>query len=96
MVKLLHVRSSERKGKKLVAKFLLDNGRFKTVNFGAKNSTTFAEGASDSKRLAYIARHKVNEDWTNPLTAGALSRYVLWEKKSIRAGVADFKRRFKV
>jgi len=30
------------------------------------------------------------------LSAGALSRYVLWEKKSIRAGVADFKRRFKV
>jgi len=96
MVKLLYVRNSGRKEKKLVAKFLLDSGRTRTVNFGAKNSTTYAEGASDVKRLAYIARHKVREDWTNPLTAGALSRFVLWEKKSIKAGVADFKKRFKI
>ncbi len=96
MVKLLYVRRSERKEKKLVAKFLLDNGKSRTIHFGAKNSTTYAEGGSDSKRLAYIARHSVREDWTNPLSAGALSRYVLWQRKSIKAGVADFKKRFKV
>ena len=25
-----------------------------------------------------MARHGVNEDWNNPLTAGTLSLYLLW------------------
>jgi hypothetical protein len=34
------------------------------------------------KKDAYLARHKVNEDWTTPYNAGSLSRWILWNKKT--------------
>jgi len=95
-MKLLYVRRSDRKGKKFVAKFSLDNGSERTVHFGSVVSTTFSEGASESKKSAYLARHKVRENWNDPLSAGALSRWIAWNKRSLRASIADFKKRFKL
>jgi hypothetical protein len=48
----------------------------------------------DKKKDAYIARHKVNENWNDPKSAGALSRYILWNKTTLSASIADFKKRF--
>ena len=92
LLKVIHAPHGS--GKKLVAIFDND-GRQKKIPFGAYNSETFSEGASNEKRLAYIARHKVNEDWST-INAGSLSRYVLWEKPSISAGVAFFKKKYNV
>lgn len=44
---------SDRKNKKL--KILTPSNKW--VHFGAKNSTTFIEGASEKKRNSYRARH---------------------------------------
>jgi len=84
--------------KKLVASFCECKGKSKCapedrkkIAFGSKSSTTFAEGATEQKRDAYLARHRVNEDWTKP-NAGSLSRWVLWSAKSISAGVKNFKK----
>jgi GrpB-like predicted nucleotidyltransferase (UPF0157 family) len=38
---------------------------------------------AEKKRRAYIARHKVNENWSNPNTAGYFSRWLLWEEPNI-------------
>ncbi len=38
---------------------------------------------AEKKRKAYIARHKVNENWSNPNTAGYFSRWLLWEEPNI-------------
>ncbi len=46
------------------------------------------------KKNAYIARHKVNENWNDPTSAGALARYILWNKKTLTDSIADFKQRF--
>jgi hypothetical protein len=75
--------------KKLVAHF--DTG--KTIKFGSKNSKTFAEGASKEKQQAYLARHRVNENWSS-VNPGSLSRYVLWSAQSISQGVKNFKNKF--
>ena len=66
------------------------------VKFGQYGSKTFAEGASVQDKKNYIARHKVNEDWNNPLSAGALARWILWEYPSIKEGVKYFNQRFKL
>ena len=71
--------------KKLIAIF--DNGR--TIQFGSKGSKTYAEGASEEKRDAYLARHRVNENWSK-VNPGSLSRYVLWSAKSIKQGIKNF------
>ena len=86
--------------KKLVATFCQCKGTTKClpkdrkrIAFGSKNSTTFVSGATETERDNYIKRHQVNEDWSK-INAGSLSRYILWSKKTISAGIAEFKKRF--
>ena len=62
------------------------------INFGAEGAETFADGASESKRAAYLARHgapSAGEKWDDPSTAGFWARWVLWEKKRPRAGFSE-------
>ena len=70
--------------KRLKAVYKFKDGRTKTVNFGMKGSKgTFADGSSEEKKQAYIARHKkLNEDWSDIFSAGFMSRWVLWSEKS--------------
>ena len=78
------------KGKRYTAVF--SNGR--RISFGQPGATTFADGAPPAKRAAYIARHRPNEDWNNPYTAGALSRWLLWEEPGIEKALEAFRERF--
>jgi len=95
-MKLLSIKPSSNNDKKLMATF--SNGR--TIHFGAKglkDFTIYSKGDKDvakQKKDAYIARHKVNENWNDPTTAGALSRWVLWNLPTKEASIADFKKRF--
>ena len=98
-VKLLSIKKSPIKGKKLRASFST-NGKTKTVDFGAsgygdyirynKKNKTIAE----NKKRSYIARHKVRENFSNFMSPGSLSRYILWGKPSLKSSIADYKRRF--
>jgi len=98
-MKLLFIKPSTNEDKKLMAKFD-NNGRTKTIHFGAKGymdyTKYYAKDPAEAKikRDAYDARHKVNEDWSNPQTAGTLSKYILWNKSTIEASKRDFKKRF--
>jgi hypothetical protein len=100
MRKLLSINKSTKKDKKLQAIFEVD-GKQRTIHFGATGYNDYTiyyktEGKSvaDKKKDAYLARHKVNETWNDPMTAGSLSRWVLWNKPSISASISDFKKRF--
>jgi hypothetical protein len=84
--------------KKLDAEFCMCQGKTKCkpgerkhILFGSKTSKTYAEGATEQTKNAYLARHRVNEDWTKP-NAGSLSRYILWSAKSIQEGIKNFKK----
>ena len=67
----------------------------KTVRFGAKGYTDYTIDATDGQRKNYIARHRKNENFEDSLTAGSLSRYILWGKsRDIDKNIADFKDRF--
>ena len=69
----------------------------KEIRFGAKGYTDYTLGASDGQRANYIARHRVNEKFEDPLTAGSLSRYILWgESRNIDENIAAFKNKFDV
>lgn len=94
MVNLVSIKPSKIKGKKYTAVFQLKDNKTKTTHFGASGYTDFIKSGGDEKRKkAYIARHR-KENWTTPMTAGTLSRYVLWNKKSLSSSIADYKRRF--
>jgi|TARA_R110000868_G_scaffold261_1_gene2302 hypothetical protein len=82
---------------KLNAKFInKDTGREKNTKFGAVGYTDFTKGATEEQKKAYITRHTKNENWSNATSAGALSRYILWNKKSVSASTADYKKKFSV
>lgn len=100
---LLSIKNSTKPDKKLEALFCLCKKKdeckgknHKVVHFGSKGSSTYLDHKDDKKKDAYLARHKVNEDWTKPTTAGALSRFILWNKKTLSSSIADFKNRFKL
>ena len=92
-MKLVSVERSSNKNKKYVASFDLGD-KTKKVHFGQKGSLTFIDHKNEKKKDAYLARHKVNEDWSKPDSAGALSRFILWNKETLSASIADFKKRF--
>ena len=102
-MKLLSVKPSDRADKKYTATFCMCNGETKCcdrerkkVHFGAKNSSTYLDHQDDQKKAAYIARHMKNENFNKPTTPGSLSRWISWNKTTLSASIADFKRKFKL
>ena len=93
-MKLLSISPSSKADKKYMAKFQMDTGRTKTTHFGAAGYDDYIKSKNEVKKAAYIARHKVNENFSDPTTAGALSRWVLWNKPTLSASIADYKSRF--
>lgn len=108
-MKLLKILPSKISGKKYTAYFLLSDGREKIVHFGAagmrdytlindKNSKWYLPKILDRNvtKESYLRRHRKNEDWNNPMTAGALSRWILWNKKTLGGSIKHFKNKFKL
>lgn len=99
----VQIRASTRQGKKLMAIFLDDSGkRLQTVHFGCARCRDYVAWSAvnprlaDAKRAAYLKRHgaaAARENWTNLRTPGALSRWILWEKRTLPAAIAAFAKR---
>jgi len=101
-MKLLSIKPSDRKEKRYVAEFCECSGntmckseKRKRTHFGFKGGSTYIDHKDDKKKDAYIARHRVAENWNDPTSAGALARYILWNKKTLTESTLDFKRKFK-
>lgn len=90
----LTLKPSTREGYKKMAIFRAADGKRKTVHFGAAGMSDYTKHKDPARKARYVARHRKRENWDDPYTAGALSRWVLWNKPSYRASVQDFKRRF--
>ena len=98
-MKLISVTESDKPDKKMMAKFEQDSGRTKTIHFGAikngKKMDDYTITHDKEQRARYIARHDKNEDWSNPMTAGALSRFILWGDSTSRAkNISSYRRKF--
>ena len=92
-LKLLSIARSTNPDKKYMAVFERD-GRPLTTHFGAKGMSDMTQHGDPERRLAYLKRHRANEDWNDPTTAGALSRWILWETPSIRKNIELYRKRF--
>lgn len=95
-MKLIAVVKQPNHKKKFKATFELDDGKTKIVRFGTSSNYVSNPAKTKQHRENYIKRHKANnEDFFDPLTAGALSRWILWgESRSFASNVIDFKRKF--
>lgn len=98
------IKLSDKPDKRYMAVFYDKNKKVKTTHFGyaitdkgiKKYGSTYIDHKNDDLKEAYIARHKVNEDFNDYMSAGSLSRYILWEKKSLRDAINDYKKRFRL
>lgn len=93
-MKRVEIKPSKIKGKKLTAVFYEDNKKIKTTHFGAEGMSDYTINKDDKRKERYLSRHRARENWNSPMTSGALSRWILWNKKTRSASIKDFKNRF--
>lgn len=87
--------------KKFTAVFFDKEGKkLKTSHFGFKSKTDpnndFTKHGDEARKERYLDRHRARENWNAPMTSGALSRWILWNKKSLKSSMADYGKRFKI
>ena len=82
------------KSKKPNKKFDAVIDKTKTVSFGAKGYSDFTIHKDEDRRDRYIKRHKTNENWNDPTTAGFYSRWVLWNKPTMKESITDLNKKF--
>jgi len=87
--------------KKLMAVFEDSEGKkIKTTHFGQRGASDYTKHGEKERMERYLERHgggtttSTKEDWKDPTTAGALSRWILWNKPSLSASFSDYKSRF--
>ena len=86
---------SDREGKKYKIVFYdKDRKKLKTTHFGSSNMSDYTKHKDDERKKLYLARHEKNEDWNNYMTPGSLSRWVLWEYKSLNEAIRKYKQKF--
>jgi len=91
----LDIVASHLKTKKYNAIFTIDCGKILTVPFGARGYSDYTTIKSEKKKTMYLNRHYKNEDWDNPFSAGALSRWILWGPyTNLEKNIIAFKNRF--
>lgn len=96
-MRLKTVRRSHKKDKKWDAVFVYPDGHTKTVPFGARGMGDYTKHKDKTRKQRYLKRHAgMGEHWNQPDTPGALSKWILWNKPSFKASLADFKKRFKL
>lgn len=86
---------SKVKGKKYTAIFDCPKcNKKKVIHFGAEGMSDFTKHKDEERKERYLKRHRKRENWNDPMTAGALSRWILWNKPSYEESVNDFIERF--
>ena len=87
----IEIKRSKKAGKKFDA---VIDGK-KTISFGATGYSDYTQHKDAERKQRYINRHKKAENWNDPKSAGFYAKWVLWNKPSLRASVADINKRFK-
>lgn len=95
-MKFLGLHTSDKPDKKYYVE-LESDGRTKRIYFGAAGMTDYTKDNAltrEDRKRRYDMRHKANEDWNDPNTAGFWSKRILWNKPTVRASLQDTLRRF--
>jgi hypothetical protein len=95
MYKFYGIAPSNDKKHKYTALFKdLETDKFKTVDFGAYGYSDYTLHKNPKEKNNYINRHKVRENWNNPIAKGTLSRYILWNLPDLDDSIKDYENRF--
>lgn len=91
----VELKKSYIKGKKYTAVFYDENRKkIKTTHFGSAGASDYTKHKSDIRKNLYISRHSANENWDDYKSAGSLSRWILWNKKTIDESFNHYLKKF--
>jgi hypothetical protein len=94
MGKLYILEESANRKKKYTAIRL--NPTLKRIPFGAKGYEDYTMHKDIERKKAYIERHRSTEDWNDTDSAGAFSRWLLWNKPTLDESIKDMEKRFNI
>jgi len=107
-MKLLRIVKSSKPSKKWDAVFMVD-GKEKKVSFGSAGMRDYTLVSNKLSKFylpkildrnvvrdSYRRRHKKDLETKDPMRAGYLSYYLLWNKKTLASSIKDYKKRFKL
>jgi hypothetical protein len=90
------IKPSTSSGKKMMAVFYdTAKKKVKTTHFGASGYEDYTTHGDLQRKQNYLARHN-KEDWNDYMTAGSLSRWILWNRPTLTASIQDYMHRFKL
>ena len=92
-MKLLHIEKLHDAKHKYIAIFD-NNGKTKTTKFGASGMDDYTITKDKEQRDRYRTRHAKDLKTQDPTRAGYLSWFILWNKPTLTASIADYRRRF--
>ena len=87
----IRIQPSTRKDKKLMATI-----GDESIHFGAVGYEDFTTHRDPARKAQYLARHRINEDWTlrGLRTAGFWARHLLWSEPTLARSVAALNQKF--
>ena len=89
------IKKSTNPKKKYMAVFYDENKKkIKTTHFGAAGMSDYTKHKDQERKKRYLTRHKKRENWNNYMSAGSLSRYILWGEPTLRLSINKYKQRF--
>lgn len=68
--------------------------KIKTTHFGSAGMSDYTKHKDDERKNRYLTRHSANETWNDYMTAGSLSRWILWNKHTLSASYNDYIKKF--
>ena len=88
---IVEISKSDKPKKKYKAK--VEN---KTIHFGHSDYEDYTTHKDPVRKQRYLDRHKTNENWgrSGVDTAGFYSRWILWNKTSIKASVSNLNNKY--
>lgn len=84
-------KSNDKKHKYIV--IMPDN---KKIKFGAYGYSDFTKHKDIERKKRYEARHKAREDWTKKNSAGFWSKWILWNKPTLKESIDHTQKKFKI
>jgi len=89
------IKKSDKPKKKMMATFYDGEKKKRTIHFGQFGADDYTKTKDKAQRRRYIERHRRNENWNDPMTAGTLAKYILWgSSTSLRTNINNYKKRF--
>ena len=89
------IKPSKVKNKKYTAIFYDGDKKKKSTSFGSAGADDYTKTKDKAQRERYLKRHRQRENWNEPMTAGALSRWILWgDSSSLKTNISNYKKKF--